>query len=317
MVTTLLLIAGFVLLIKGADYLVEGSSSIAKWLNVPNLVIGLTIVAFGTSMPELVVNIFASLRGNADISIGNVVGSNIVNLLFILGLSATLSPVVIKKSTTFYEIPLTFLAGLVLYFMANDILIDKGSANILTRIDGLMLLSFFMIFLYYTINLAKAGNESNGEPHKRPLWLSGLMTLGGLAGLIIGGRWVVDSAITIARLLGVSEALIGLTIVAIGTSLPELVTSAVAAYKKHSDIAVGNIVGSNIFNIFFILGVSGTIAPTPFNSILNFDVVFYLIATLFLFIFCFTPPKGQLSRKEGMIFILAYIGYIAFIAQRG
>ena len=254
------LIAGFAFLVKGADFLVDGASSIAKKFGISALVIGLTIVAFGTSAPELIVNIFASIQGNTDIAIGNILGSNIANILLILGISAMIYPLAVGKGTVWKEIPLGLLAIIVVAIMANDRLIDGGGFSGLTRIDGFILISFFIIFLYYTFGISKA--QGTGEPeesnriHEYSFFRSGIMVVAGLAGLTLGGKWIVDSAVVIAEQIGLSQAVIGLTIVAIGTSLPELATSAIAAFKKNTDIAVGNIVGSNIFNVFWILGIS-------------------------------------------------------------
>ncbi len=232
--TYLLLPIAFVFLIKGADLLVDGASSIAKRFGIPSIVIGLTIVAFGTSSPELIVSVLASVRGSTDIAIANILGSNIANILLILGISAAIFPLAVKKQTTWKEIPFSLLAVLLVALMANDALIDGGSFSGLTRIDGFALLSFFVIFLYYIFGISKAESADLEEPAIRRYSLSRswMMVFAGLLGLSVGGKWVVDSAVGIASALGASEALIGLTIVAIGTSLPELATSAVAAYKK-------------------------------------------------------------------------------------
>ena len=317
--TYLLLPIGFVFLIKGAGFLVDGASSIAKRLGVSALVIGLTIVAFGTSAPELIVNIFASIKGNTDIAIGNILGSNIANILLILGISAVIYPLAVKKGTVWKEIPFAFLAVVVTAFMVNDAFIDGGSWSGLTRIDGLVLISFFIIFLYYTFGISKveAADMSEVSIHHYSLPRACLMVGGGLVGLTVGGKWIVDAAVALATTLGVSEALIGLTIVAVGTSLPELATSAVAAYKKDVDIAVGNIVGSNIFNIFWILGVSAIINPLPFSSILMRDVLMTIIATLLLFIALFIGKRHTLERWQGVCFIALYFGYVAYLVIRG
>lgn len=317
MFTYLFFIIGFALLVKGADWLVDGSSAIAKRLGISDLVIGLTIVAFGTSTPELLVNLVASFKGNSEIAIGNILGSNIANILLILGVSALIYPLEIKKSTTWKEIPMNLLAAAVLFFMANDVLIDKMPASFLSRIDGLILLSFFLIFLVYTVGLAKAEHESEEGVKKHSIPIALLMTFGGLIALTFGGKWVVDGAVALARLWGISESLIGLTIVAVGTSLPELATSAMAAYKHKSDIAIGNIVGSNLFNIFWILGISAFIRPLPINTSTNFDMAVCFGATLLLFIFCFTPKRGRLARHEGAIFLVCYIAYVAYLIMRG
>ena len=263
---------GFVFLIKGADLLVDGAGSLAKRLGVSDLIIGLTIVSFGTSAPELTVNIIASLKGASDVGIGNIIGSNIANILLILGVAAMIYPLKIKRELTWKEIPLNFLAVFVLFLLANDVLLDGEPFSILSRIDGLVLMSFFAIFLYYTAQLAFTEKTGIEKGPSRPLWLSLVMVLVGAIGLAYGGQWVVDGATTIARLLGLSESFIGLTIVAIGTSLPELATSAIAAYKHNTDIAVGNVVGSNIFNIFWVLGLSAVIRPLPVNMEINTDI---------------------------------------------
>ncbi len=317
--TYLLLIVGFVALIKGAGLLVDGASSLARRLGVSALVIGLTIVAFGTSTPELIVNIFASIKGNSDIAIGNILGSNIFNILFVLGISAVIYPLAVKKGTVWKEIPLALLAVIVTALMVNDALLDKGSFSALTRIDGLILISFFVIFLYYVFGISKAEPADSVEttPHIHSLLRSCLMISGGLVGLVLGGKLIVDGAVAIATSLGMSEALIGLTIVAIGTSLPELATSAVAAYKKDVDIAVGNIVGSNIFNIFWILGVSAVIRPLPFSQTLMSDVIMTVVATLLLFATMFIGKRHILERWQGICFIALYLGYVAYIVIRG
>lgn len=315
----ILFVVGFVALIKGADLLVDGASSLARRLGVSTLVIGLTIVAFGTSTPELIVNIFASIKGNTDIAIGNILGSNISNILLILGISAAIYPLAVKKGTVWKEIPFGFLAVLVLALMVNDALIDNGSWSGLMRIDGFVLISFFIIFLYYAFGISKAEPADAVEikPRMRSLWRSCLMISGGLLGLVIGGKWIVDGAVVIASSFGVSEALIGLTIVAVGTSLPELATSAVAAYKKDVDIAVGNIVGSNIFNIFWVLGVSAAIRPLPFSQTLMSDVLVTVMATLLLFAVMFIGKRHILERWQGICFIALYVGYITHLIIRG
>lgn len=317
--TYVLLIIGFVFLIKGADLLVDGASSVARKLQISNLVIGLTIVALGTSAPELFVNLYASMQGTTDIAIGNIIGSNIVNMLFILGIAAVIYPLTVSKGTIWKEIPLSLLAALLVFVMANDVLFDGVSANILTRIDGIVLISFFIIFLYYTFGIAKAqgDTEKADTTITHSGWKSTGMILLGLVGLVLGGHWIVGSATTIAVSLGLSQALIGLTIVAIGTSLPELATSAVAAYKKNSDIAVGNVVGSNIFNIFWILGLSATIRPLSFTSTLNFDVLVAIGAALILFVSMFIWKRHTIGRREGIILIALYIAYTVYIIMRG
>ena len=319
LMTFIAMIAGFVLLIKGADFLVEGASSVARRLRVSDLVIGLTVVAFGTSTPELFVNIFASIQGSTGIAIGNVVGSNIANILLILGVSAIIYPLSVTRGTVWKEIPFSLLAAVVLGIVANDRMIDHASASAITRIDGLMLLCFFGIFLYYSASIAKETENvtSRALTEKTGIVKSGLMIATGLAGLTLGGKWIVDGAVKLASAFGMSQSLIGLTIVAVGTSLPEFATSAVAAYKKNTDIAVGNVVGSNIFNIFFVLGMSSVIRPLPFQASLNRDVGMTVFSSMLLFLFMFTGKKRSLDRWEGMFFLVFYGAYIFVLAASG
>ena len=315
MLTYILFTIGFVLLIKGADFLVEGAASIARGLNISNLVIGLTVVAFGTSTPELFVNIIASFKGTTDIAIGNVLGSNIANILLILGISSVIYPLAVTKGTVWKEIPFSLLAAIVLLFMANDHILDKAETSALTRIDGLIFLCFFAIFIYYTFSIATQveGIEEH-VPARQYGWLRSLLiVIVGLVGLTLGGKWIVDGAIALATKFGLSESLIGLTIVAVGTSLPELATSAVAAYRRNADIAVGNVVGSNIFNIFFVLGISATIRPLPFQTKSNFDLATVILSSLMLFFFMFTWKKRSLDRREGIICLILYAVYVTFI----
>jgi len=302
MLTFVLFALGLALLVKGADLLVDGASSVAKKLHISTIVIGLTIVAFGTSMPEMVVNIFASLEGNTDIAIGNILGSNIANTLLILGISAMIYPLKSKKDTVWKEIPLSLLAAVVLWVMANDVFIDHALVSEVSRIDGMVLLTFFILFLFYTFNIAKQDTKENDERIKSFGFLvSFSYIVSGLLALVVGGKWIVDGAIKIAEILEVSESLIGLTIVAIGTSLPELATSAVAAFKKQSDIAIGNVVGSNIFNIFWILGISSTIHPLAFNTNSSMDILVTVFASLILFSVMFIGKKHTIERWQGAV----------------
>lgn len=329
MLNIFLLIFGFVLLIKGAGWLVDGSSSIAKRLGISNLVIGLTLVAFGTSAPELAVNIASAIKGTSEIALGNVIGSNIANILLILGICALIRPLLVQKSTTWKEIPLSLLAAVVVGLMVNDVFIDKAGASFLSRIDGLILLCFFVIFMYYTFGIAKTKEKNVLEQEKQevqfvPLPKAILMTTGGLITLIIGGYWTVEGAVWLARAIGLSEVFIGLTIVAVGTSLPELATTTVAALRKNFDIAIGNIVGSNIFNIFLVLGVSSVIRPLAPPTAFNFDVGMAALASLILFFataFSFQRTlfgrRYEIPRAQGLFFLLIYAGYIAYLLYRG
>jgi len=315
MLTYILFVVGFVFLIKGADLLVDGAASIARSMRVSDLVIGLTVVAFGTSTPELSVNIIASFKGNTDIAIGNVLGSNTANIFLILGISSIIYPLGVTKGTVWKEIPFSLLAAVVLVFAANDQILEKAAVSVLTRIDGLIFLCFFTIFIYYTFSIAaRVEGVEEHVPVRQYGWLrSLLLIIAGLAGLTIGGKWIVDGAVILAKKLGMSESLIGLTIVAVGTSLPELATSAVAAYKKNSEIAVGNVVGSNIFNIFFVLGISATIRPLPFQTQNNVDLGVVILSSLMLFFFMFTGKKHSLDRWEGIVCLILYFGYVAFL----
>lgn len=314
--TYILFIVGFYFLIKGADWLVDGASSVAKKFKVSDLMIGLTIVSFGTSAPELIVNLFASFQGSSDLAIANVVGSNISNVLLILGVAALIYPLSVRKGTVTKEIPLSLLAAVVLWFMANDAIIDGAGQSALTRIDGAVLLMFFIIFLYYTFGIAKV--EGSGDEIKEyPGWKSALMILAGMIGLGLGGQWIVNGAIEIAHKFGMSESMIGLTIVAVGTSLPELAASAVAAFKHKSDIAIGNVVGSNIFNVFWILGLSSIIKPLYFSPMLNFDIYFMAVVTVILLSFMFIGSRNVLQRWQGGTLIGVYVAYIIYLVIRG
>ncbi|HUT46285.1 MAG TPA: calcium/sodium antiporter [Sedimentisphaerales bacterium] len=320
MLTYVLIIVGFVLLIKGADLLVEGASSIARTLKVSDLVIGLTIVAFGTSTPELVVNVFAAVKANADIAIGNIVGSNIFNILIILGLSSMIFPLIVTHGTVWIEIPITLAAAVLLGLLANGHLLTHGGFQGLSRIHALILLACFAFFLYYVFRISGKGQDNidaAAETKRIVVKKTILMIILGLAGLFVGAKFVVDGAVSLASTLGVSQSLIALTIVAAGTSLPELATSVVAAYKKNSDIAVGNIVGSNIFNICLILGISALIRPIPLQPKSNIDIGVAVFASFALFIVMFTGKKGVLDRWEGFLFVASYIGYLVFLIMQG
>lgn len=316
--TYIFFILGFGFLLKGADFLVNGASSLAKRLGISTLVIGLTVVACGTSAPELIVNIFSSIKGTTDIAIGNIIGSNIANILLILGIAGIIYPLKVTRGTVWKEIPLSLLAAVLVGVMASDAFIDKANFSALTRTDGLILLAFFIIFMYYIFGIAKPSDVTLDKTQKTlPTSTSLLFILLGLGGLIIGGKWIVDGAVAIAKNLKISESLIGLTIVAVGTSLPELATSAIAAYKKNTDIAIGNAVGSNIFNIFFVLGISAIINPLPFRSRSIYDVIMAVIASLLLFLFMFIGKRHLLERWQGCLFVVFYAVYIAFLIYLG
>ncbi len=310
------LVLGFVFLIAGANFLVDGSCSLARQLGVSDLVIGLTLVAFGTSAPEMFVNLLASIRGQSQIAIGNILGSNTMNTLLILGVAGLIYPLSVTRGTVWKEIPLSLLAAALVWLMASDSRLDGSSANIIGRIDGVILLCFFIIFLYYIYGLSKNGGSQEPLPSKTfGVPRSILWAVLGLAGLVVGANWVIEGAVFIAQKLGVRESVIGLTIVAGGTSLPELATSVVAAYKKNSDIAVGNVVGSNIFNIFLILGTSAAIRPMAFLPENQLDVLVVVLAGLLLFAFMFTGKRHTLDRWEAALFLFVYTGYIIYLIR--
>lgn len=309
-----LLIGGLLLILAGANALTDGAASVAKRFNISSLVIGLTIVAFGTSAPELTVSVVSALNGSSDIAIGNVVGSNIFNSLMIVGCTAAIVPISVNKGTLSKEIPLCLLASLVLFICANDILINGASNNSISSSDGMLLLCFFAIFLGYTFAIAHNGSDSdNGEIKIMPIWRSLIYVVGGLAGLVYGGQFFVDGASGIARGLGVSESIIGLTLVAGGTSLPELATSVVAALKKNPEMAIGNVIGSNLFNIFFVLGCSASIVPMNINGITNLDLGVLIGSCVLLYIFGLFFKKRTITRIEGATLALSYVAYTTYL----
>jgi cation:H+ antiporter len=288
---------------------VNGSSSIAKKNGISNLAIGLTVVAFGTSMPELIVSLLSALDGKNDASFGNVIGSNNFNLLFILGISGLIYPLTVQRNTVKYEVPLSLLAAGVLFLVVNDMMLFGSDAN------GMSLLLFFGGFLFYIYRTMKNSSDFSDEAPIK-IYGTGLaigMVVLGLAMLIGGGTTVVNSATSIAKYYGLSEKLIGLTILAAGTSLPELATSAVAAYRRNTDIAIGNVVGSNIFNIFFILGITGVINPMPYNSVMNFDLYVLMASTVVLMIFMFTINQRKLDRWEAFMLLAGYFVYTIYL----
>ena len=314
-ISILLLITGFAVLIKGADFLVNGASSIAKKNGISSIAIGLTVVAFGTSLPELIVSLFAALNGKSDASFGNVLGSNIFNLLFILGVAGIIYPLVVQKNTVKYEVPLSLLAAGLMFVLVNDNLILGAKENSLSRVDSVILMIFFAFFLYYIYRTMSNSSEiEEGEPIKiyRNVISIGFIILG-IAFLVGGGKLVIDNAIEIAMHFGLSERFIGLTILAVGTSLPELATSAVAAYRRNTDIAIGNVVGSNIFNIFLILSVTGFVHPINYNPIMNMDIYILMGSTVLLMIFMFTLNTNKLDRWEAAIMLVLYLAYTLFL----
>ena len=318
MLDVVFLVGGLALILLGANGLTDGAAAVAKRFQISDLVIGLTIVAFGTSAPELVFSVMSALSGSADMAIGNVVGSNLFNALAIIGVTAMAMPIKVGEGTLSKEIPLVVLASIVLAFMGNDVLLDDGEGNVISRIDGLVLLAFFMIFLRYTSAIARNGNEeAEGEEIKEmPMWKSVLFIVGGLAGLVYGGQLFVDGASGIATSLGVSESTIGLTIVAGGTSLPELATSVTAALKKNPGIAIGNVIGSNLFNIFLVLGCSATISPLPMGGINNIDISALVGSAVLFWIVGWFFKKRTITRSEGALLTACYIAYTVFLISQ-
>lgn len=306
----ILLIFGFFLLIKGADFFVDGASKIADRFHIPQLVIGLTIVAFGTSAPEAAVGISAGLKGSAEIAMGNVLGSNIVNILLILGITAIIVPISVQKSTLRYEIPFVIFVSIILLFMGK-------SDGYLSRMDGIILWIFMLVFLAYLLNMARKGQSDSMKEdlslvHKKEnLFKLILITAGGMAAIIIGSDVTVDSATKIATTFHMSERFIGLTIIALGTSLPEFITSVMAAKKGKADIAIGNIIGSNIFNILFVLGTTAIITPIAFESSFLFDSIVGIAASILLF-FCVIRKK-QATRTGGILMLGSYMIYFIYL----
>lgn len=317
----IILVIGFILLIKGADWFVEGASSIAKSLKIPSLIIGLTIVAFGTSAPEAAVSITGAFAGANDITVGNVVGSNIFNLLVVVGVAAFICPLNVKRSIIAKEFPFAIMGAFVLLVLGYDSKYHNYPDNVLTRADGIMLLVLLGIFMYYLIELAltsrKNGtDEEEGEEIKvysKPKSIG--LCLVGIVGIVLGGDWVVDAASDIALTFGMSQSMVGLTIVAVGTSLPELVTSIVAARKGESDIALGNVIGSNIFNIFFVLGISSFIHEITINNAVFFDM-FIMLAASFI-TYGFAASRRKINKLEGAFLVLLYVAYMAFVIWKG
>lgn len=309
------IIIGFILLIKGADFLVDGSSSIAKKFHIPEIIIGLTIVSIGTSMPELFVSTTSNIGGYSDMSIGNIIGSNLCNLLLILGLSTTIRPVKFQRETRLIEIPMCLVITIIFTIFCN-------TSREISKIEALVLIILFVIFIIYTIFMGKKGEkfdkidnivEIQSEIKPISIFKSIIFILLGIIGLKIGGDLTVDNALIIARQFNVSEKIISLTILAIGTSLPELVTSVTAAIKGNSDIAIGNIIGSNIFNILLIIGVSALISPLAYNFTYNIQMAILIVAMIVLALFPIIPPKNEMSRSNGLLYLIMYVTYMIIL----
>lgn len=316
-VNILLIALGFALLVKGADFLVDGASGVAKRFHIPEIIIGLTIVSIGTSMPELFVSITSAIDGYSDMAIGNVIGSNLCNLLLILGISAAINPIIFKKETKLIEIPICIGTSIVFLILANI-------GNSISRIDAIILIALFIAFICYTIMMAKKGEDfdeiseeekqrSAEEGKKRKIIVNIIYIIVGIIALKIGGDLVVEHSEKIAKMFNVSDKIIGLTIVAIGTSLPELVTSVTAALKKNSDIAIGNIIGSNIFNMLLIIGAAAAISPMNYNTSYNLQMGILIIATIVLGIFPYTDRKDEMTISNGITYLMLYALYMAML----
>ena len=313
-ISGLLLLCGLGILTYGSNWLIEGSSSLARNYRISEVVIGLVVIGFGTSLPELLINIFASIKGQANgILLGNVIGSNNFNLLFILGITGLIVPLKVQGNTIWKEIPISLLAAIAILVVANDNLINSNSENIISRANGLILVVFFLVFLYYVSTIIK--NDEHREDDTQEVLNTKktiLLIIGGLTGLLLGGKIMVDNAVNIAQLLGVDNKIIGLTIVSAGTSLPELAASITAARKNKADLAVGNIIGSNIFNIFLILGTSALINPIKYDSTFNIDITILIVGTVFLFTAMFTGKKGKLDRWEAILLLVGFVSYMGY-----
>lgn len=319
LLNSVLIVVGFVMLIKGADYLVTGASSLAKRFDVSDIAIGLTVVAMGTSAPELVVNLISGSSGHNEVVFGNIIGSNIFNLFLILGIAAVIYPITVHKNALWKEVPYSLLATVVFFVLVNDVYFLGSDTNELNLGDSIILLIMFGLFLIYIFLNMKNTEEidvvEDIEIHSN--LKTTLMIGGGMVGLSVGGKLIVDNAVEIANIFNVSEKLIGLTILAAGTSLPELATTAVAAFQKKSDLAVGNIVGSNIFNLLLVLAFTGIIsAPLEFDPVLNVDLILVMVGTLMLFIFMFTLNKYKVDRMEGALYLVGFVAYCIYLFQR-
>ncbi|MDD7558130.1 MAG: calcium/sodium antiporter [Porphyromonas somerae] len=310
-----LVIVGVALIVAGANFLTDGASAIAKRLHIPQIIIGLTIVAFGTSAPELVVSVIGSIEGSGGIAVGNVIGSNIFNVLCVLGACALIHPVPVKLNTLRFDLPIALVASILLMLVLSDMPLD-GMPSLVSRSEALTLLLFGLLFLLYTIVVGKQGGDASEteEEGRNMHWLLAVVYLvGGLAGLVYGGQLFVENATKIASSLGVSETLIGLTLVAWGTSFPELATSVVAAMKGNTDIAVGNVIGSNIFNIFFVLGIAGTVRPLSNLQFTSLDIWMQLLAMVIALGVALFWGKREIKRAEGGLMLLVFILYNAWI----
>jgi cation:H+ antiporter len=311
MFAVLLLIFGLIAVLIGANGLVEGASALARRLRVSDLAIGLTVVAFGTSLPEMVVSVFAAAQNTPAVALGNITGSNIANILLILGAAALVCPLQVGKGTTWKEIPLAFLAAVLLWVFCSDVHIDRAAASVVSRSEAIAFLGFFAVFMYYTSGIARTLPDVL-PPVAKPLTTKkiAIFIIVGLVLLIVGGKAVVEGAVRMAAAMGLSESFIAATLVAVGTSLPELATSLVAAWKKNPDIAVGNVVGSNIFNVFLVLGISGLVRPLAVPAELTSSLWIGIVAAAILFVCMFTGKRHRIDRWEGAAMLALYILFL-------
>jgi cation:H+ antiporter len=313
----LILIGGLVFLLAAADFLVKGASRIASRLGISPLVVGLTVVSFGTSMPEMVVTLTAGLQHNSDLAIANIVGSNIANVLLILGVAAIIRPLPVRNSTIVSEVPFSLTAALLVGFLANAALFSDYHELSISRLDGGILLFFFFLFMLYIFKSSRDDKTTAPEiPDSGKLGGAVFQVLLGVVGLYFGGQWVVSGAVGIAQTWGIDDALIGLTIIAAGTSAPELVASAVAAYRNETDIAVGNVVGSNIFNLLWILGLTSSIVELPFEVITNIDLVMVIVSSTLIILAMLSSRKYTVLRSHGIMFVCLYVAYLFYVVQR-
>ena len=315
------LVVGLILILTGANALTDGASSLARKMGISELVVGLTVVVFGTSAPELVISVVAAINGNAPLAIGNVVGSNILNILLIIGVTAMVRPIIVERSVMSMEIPMVILSSVIMLVLGNSGYLNGNGINEVSRVAGIFLLIFFLLFMRYTFASARrpdmAQQQETEQPKaEMPVWRAVVYVVIGLAALVWGGDKFVDGASGIAGYFGVSEAVIGLTIVAAGTSLPELATSVVAAVKGKPGLAIGNVIGSNIFNVLMVLGLSATITPLPFGSIGNFDLLTLLAASLLFYLFGWLIKERTITRLEGGIMTACYIAYVGILLSR-
>ncbi len=303
-------ILGFIILIGGATLLIDGAASIGRRLGIPSGIIGLTIVAIGTSLPELIINVFASANGNTDLAVSNVLGSNIINILVIIGITALIAPIPVLKHTYYRDIPFSLFAVGLLLFMVQGSWGPGVESGLISNVDGIIFLVILVLFLYIYYRSSKKSTADEVSEKLRPAWLSVVFIMTGIVGLYFGGEWIVEGAVFVATKLGMDEATIGLTIIAMATSLPELVTSIIASMKGNPEMAIGNAVGSCIFNILLVLGVSSLISPLPFHPSSMLDLIMVLVATVTLVVFVYTGKGRMISRVEGGIMVMMYAGYL-------